>query len=70
MAYLMDTLDNSIKSTAQLKQMVGIQVLATINRFYTIHEIHMRALRRNITAACLVAFALVCFVISQMLVRY
>lgn len=61
LSYIADTLDKSIKSSAELRELCKIPVLASIERMDTLQEVRANNARRAMTVAGLLAF----FILSR-----
>jgi hypothetical protein len=66
LCYVVDSLDNSIKSTSALRELLQIPVLVSIDMINTPQEIKARHLQRNIAAVSLVGLA----ILSNLLARF
>ena len=65
LAFLADSLDNSIKTRAELLTFIQVPVLAAISRFYSREEANAKRHRINVTLASLLIF----IILSQLLIR-
>lgn len=58
LAYIVDSLDNSVKTSSELRELLQIPVLAAIDKINMPQEIKARHLQRNISAVSLIILAI------------
>lgn len=65
LAFLADSLDTSIKTRSELKELLQTPILAAISRFYTIEEMSVKRQERRVIVISLVVFV----ILSQLFIR-
>jgi len=65
LAYFVDSLDNSVRSAKELRELINLPVLASIDRLNTSQEIMAKRVQRNTVIICLFIFV----VLSKVLVK-
>lgn len=57
LAYIADSLDTSVRSASELRELLQVPVLAAVDQINTIQDMRMKQFRRNAILISLVAFA-------------
>lgn len=65
LAYFAESLDTSVKSSSELRELLEIPILASIDRINTINEVRLKSFRRTVTVITLVSFV----ILSRFLVK-
>lgn len=70
LAFLADSLNKPIRSSTELRELLGIPVIASIDRIVTLQEIRFRRKRRNIILVSLFVFVLLSKFLAKLLIKF
>jgi len=68
LAYFVDSLDNSVRSAKELRELINLPVLASIDRLNTTQEIMAKRVQRNTVIVCLFIFVIVSKILVKLFV--
>lgn len=69
LAYTVDSLNNPIRSSSELRELLKIPVLATIDKINTLQEINLRRMRRKTILISLAAIAILSNIVIAVLTK-
>jgi hypothetical protein len=65
LAYVVDMLNDSVRTNSELYELLGLPVLASVNRIMTPTEMRLKKVKQNITVLGLIVY----IVVSRFLVK-